>query len=118
MKINYLRLLFLIFLILFNFYCVENNKQNILKLVKLSKNLESDNDDQFMILDNPYSDDIKYISYENDCLSYYIKLNRAFSNFTECAARTARPFNLCQSCVEQYYRANYIFNLINDVLNY
>ena len=118
MKIIYSRLLFLIFILVFKFDCIENTKQNVLKLVKLVKKIESDNSEQFMLIGNPYSDDTKYTTYENDCLSYYIKLNKAFSNFTDCAARTARPFNLCQSCVEQYYRANYIYNLINDVIIY
>ncbi len=55
--------------------------------------------DVFVRADNPSN---------NDCLVLRSQLNNATSMFLKCAAENARPFNLCQSCVQFYLLVNQI----------
>ncbi len=108
--------LLLYILVIFNFVDNNDTLNSVKTMINFSEKLNSFIETKkFTKVASAYPLSSNFLEYNSYCQDYYVQLNKAFANFTNCAASTSRPFILCQSCIEQYLRAKDIYNRINAV---
>ena len=67
----------------------------------------------FQLINGNYNDPIYPV--QNPCLAVLDRLSDMSSTFLNCAVSRARPFKLCEGCVDHYARLQDLINLLDTV---